>query len=105
MARAAGAAAIVDPRPSDTPEIRQIYEAYPHTGPVLPVGYSPEQLSALEATINATAADAAVTATPIDLARLLKLKMPVVRARYEFHDAGTPTPGSLVGGFLAAPPG
>jgi predicted GTPase len=42
-----------------------------------------------------------VAATPLDLAALIALEKPVVRARYEFADAGEPTLGSLVDAFLA----
>ena len=102
-ARAGGAAEIVDPRRGATPEIRRVYEAYPHIGSVLPaVGYNPAQLAALEATINAAAAEIVVAATPIDLAHLIRINAPVVRARYEFADAGAPTLASLVDAFLAA---
>ena len=101
-ARAAGAAEIVDPRQAATPEIRRVYEAYPHIGPVLPaVGYNPAQLAALEATINAAAAEIVVAATPIDIGHLMRIDAPVVRARYEFADAGTPTLGALVEAFLS----
>ena len=101
-ARAAGAAEIVDPRLAATPEIRRVYEAYPHIGPVLPaVGYSRAQLAALEATINAAAADVVVAATPIDLGASRADRAPVVRARYEFADAGTPSLRALVEDFLS----
>jgi predicted GTPase len=100
-AKAAGAAAIIDPRQSAAPEIRKIYERYLHIGPVLPaVGYSAEQLSALEATINAADADVLVAATPINLEHLMKVKMPVIRARYEFMEAGSPTLTSLLDAFF-----
>ena len=83
----AGAAAIVDPRASAAPEIAAVYAQYPHIGPVLPaMGYSPAQLEALRQTINAAQADVVVTATPIDLAALIAIDKPVVRARYEFAD-------------------
>ncbi len=101
-ARAAGAAEIVDPRQAAAPEIRRVYEAYPHIGPVLPaVGYNRAQLAALEATINAAAVDVVIAATPIDIGHLVRLQAPVVRARYEFADVGTPTLGSLIDGFLS----
>lgn len=88
-ALAAGAAAIVDPRASAAPEIAAAYAQYPHIGPVLPaMGYSPEQLEALRLTINHARAEVVVAATPIDLAALLVLDKPVVRARYEFVDNG-----------------
>jgi hypothetical protein len=32
-----------------------------------------------------------VAATPIDLAALIAIKVPVVRARYDYADAGEPT--------------
>lgn len=102
-AKAAGAAVIVDPRGTATPEIRRIYDTYPHIGPVLPaVGYSAAQLTALAATIEAAPVDVVVAATPIDLARLIDLHVPIVRARYDYADAGTPTLAQLVDVFLDA---
>ncbi len=100
-AKAAGAAEIVDPRASAAPLINEFYLRYPHIGRVLPaVGYNQAELEALTATINGGAADIVVAATPIDLARLLRLTKPVVRARYEFAEAGTPTLASVVDEFL-----
>jgi len=101
----AGAATIVDPRRSASPGVRAIFARYPHIGPVLPaVGYDADQLEGLRETINAAAADVVVAATPLDLAALIALEKPVVRARYEFADAGEPTLGSLVDAFLAREP-
>jgi len=100
-ARTAGAE-VVDPHDTAAPEIRRVYEMYPHIGPVLPaVGYSQEQLAGLTATINDSAADVIVAATPIDLAHLLPIAKPVIRARYEFAEAGEPTLVSLIDAFLA----
>lgn len=83
----AGAATIVDPRAAAAPAIAAVYAQYPHIGPVLPaVGYTPAQLEALRQTINRAQADVVVAATPIDLAALIELDQPVVRARYEFVD-------------------
>ena len=97
----AAGATIVDPRTSAAPLIAETYAAYPHLGPVLPaVGYFPEQIAALEQTINDSDADVVVAGTPIDLNALIEVRMPVVRARYEFADASTPTLDSLVDGFL-----
>ena len=87
--------------PGQAAEIDRVYAAYPHLGPVLPaVGYFPEQIAALEQTINDSDADVVVAGTPIDLNALIEVRMPVVRARYEFADASTPTLDSLVDGFL-----
>jgi predicted GTPase len=92
---------IIDPRPYAAAMIRQAYERYPHIGPVLPaLGYGDAQISALRDTINKTDADVVVSATPIDLAALMEIDKPVVRARYEFADAGPPTLAALVQRFL-----
>jgi predicted GTPase len=100
-AKAAGAATIVDPRASAAPAIADVYRRYPHIGPVLPaVGYSDAELAALAATINAAAADVVVSATPADLGRLIRIDKPVIRARYDFAEAGTPTLASKIDEFL-----
>jgi predicted GTPase len=104
-ARAAGAAAIIDPRLSAAPAIAEVFARYPHIGPVLPaVGYDPAQLAALAATINASDADVVVAATPIELARLAAVNKPVVRARYEYAEDGTPALSTLVDSFIAGLP-
>jgi predicted GTPase len=90
-AEAAGVGAILDPRASAAPEIAAVFDAYPHIGPVLPaMGYGAEQLAALRATIEASEADLVISATPLDLAALISLSKPVVRARYNYADAGEP---------------
>lgn len=90
-AQRAGAAAIVDPRPSAAPEVARVYLQYPHIGAVLPaVGYSAAQLGALRRTLDVVDADLIVSATPIDLAHLLALEKPVLRARYEFEELDPP---------------
>jgi predicted GTPase len=101
-ATAAGAEAIVDPRASASPSIRDLLARHPHIGPVLPaVGYDREELDALRETIDRAGVDVVVAATPLDLGALIDLRTPVVRARYEFVDAGWPTLASMVDGFLA----
>lgn len=89
-ASAAGAAEIVDPRPWAAPGIREVYDRYPHLRAVLPaMGYGPAQLEALRDTLNAADADVIVSGSPIDLARLVAVEKPVVRARYGYADAGS----------------
>ncbi|GAB4334012.1 MAG: cyclic 2,3-diphosphoglycerate synthase [Dehalococcoidia bacterium] len=96
-----GAAEIVDPRASAAPDVAEVYRRYPHIGPVLPaVGYGEAQLAALRQTIEDSGAEVVVAATPIDLAALLQLERPVVRARYGYADAGEPTLASMVDPFL-----
>jgi predicted GTPase len=97
----AQAAEFIDPRPAAAGEIAEIYRRYPHIGTVLPaVGYHGPQLAALAQTINNTDADVVVSATPCDLAGLIEISKPVVRARYEFAELGEPGLGSLVDAFL-----
>jgi predicted GTPase len=97
----AGASGFVDPRASAAGEIAGVYARYPHIGPVLPaVGYSAAQLQALEETIAGSTAEVVVIATPCDLAALIRIGKPVVRARYEFAEAGEPTLASVVEAFL-----
>lgn len=86
-----GATEIVDPRPWAEPEIAAVFERYPHIGAVLPaMGYSPAQLEALRTTVERSDAEVVVAGTPIDLAVLLRISKPVVRARYEFAEVDSP---------------
>jgi predicted GTPase len=101
-ATAGGAAAIVDPRRFAVGPIRDVFARYRHIGPVLPaVGYDAAQRAALRDTIERAEVDVVVAATPLDLAALLHLEKPVVRARFEFADVGVPTLGTLLDEFLA----
>jgi predicted GTPase len=100
-ALAAGAGSIVDPRRSAAPLIEDVYAAYPHLGPVLPaVGYFPDQIAALAATVNSSDAEVVVAGTPIDLASLLEVDIPVIRARYDFDEVGEPTLRAIVDDFV-----
>ncbi len=101
----AGAAELVDPRASAAPEIAEVFARYPHIGPVLPaVGYGEAQRAALRSTIEASAAEVVVSATPIDLARLLALDRPVVRVRYELEDVDEPGLAARIDAFVTALP-
>jgi predicted GTPase len=55
------------------------------------MGYSPDQLAELEATINASTCDVVVTGTPIDLGRLITSRHPIRHATYELQEIGSPT--------------
>ena len=102
VAAVAAGATIVDPRVSADPAMRAVFAQYPHIGKVVPaIGYDAGQLAALRVTLNRADADVVVSATPLDLTALVALDKPVVRARYEFADAGNPTLGALVDRFLA----
>jgi predicted GTPase len=68
------------------------------------VGYSPAQLEALRLTLARASADLVIAATPVDLARLVSLDKPIIRARYDFAEASEPGLGSLIDGWLARLP-
>lgn len=90
-ARTYGAAETVDPRPYAVGSIRQVYDRYPHVGPVLPaMGYGEGQLRELEQTVNGTDCDLVMFATPIHLTRILSINKPALRVRYEYRDHGEP---------------
>jgi predicted GTPase len=83
-----GAASIVEPRPHAVGSIRETYEKYPHMTELLPaMGYFPEQIADLEATIRATACDVVLVGTPFDITRKLRIDKPSVRVRYATEDA------------------
>jgi predicted GTPase len=97
----AQASEIVDPRSSAVGDLADVFKSYPHIGKVLPaMGYSAGELADLEATINAVPADVIVAGTPADLARIMRLNKPVVRARYEYAEVGEPRLSAVVGAFL-----
>lgn len=87
-----GAAELVDPRPYLSGTLQDTFDEYPHIGTLLPaMGYSPEQIQDLEDTINRSDCDLVISATPIDLTRLVKIAKPIVRIRYEYKDNDQPT--------------
>jgi len=88
-ARKAGVAEFADPRPYARGSLRDTFRDYPHLGKVLPaMGYSERQMAELKETIEATPCDAVVIGTPADLARLLALRKPAVRAAYAIEESG-----------------
>lgn len=100
-AMAAGAAEVIDPRPAASAEIAETYDKYAHIGPVLPaLGYFESQLKALQDTIQAVDADVVVSGTTADIAGLIDIEKRVVRARYDYAEAGSPGLGELVDAFL-----
>ena len=91
-ARRYGAAEIVDPRPFAVGTIHDTFVKYPDTGPILPaMGYGDEMTRDLEETINKSDVDLVISATPIDLTRIIKINKPLQRVRYELQEIGYPT--------------
>jgi predicted GTPase len=79
-------AEIVDPRPFAVGSLKATLARYPALDRLLPaMGYGDAQIHDLEATLNAVPADLVLSATPIDITRVLMPTLPVVRVRYELE--------------------
>lgn len=97
-ARRFGAAEIVDPRPYAVGSILETYRKYPSTGAILPaMGYGDEMVRDLEKTINQAEVDMVISATPIDLTRIIKIDKPMQRVRYELQEIGHPSLEDILG--------
>jgi predicted GTPase len=91
-AKQLGAAEYVDPRPFAVGEIKATFEKYPNIGVLLPaMGYSEQQLKDLETTINTSGAELVVIGTPMDLRRIVNIKIPAVQVGYDLQEIGHPT--------------
>jgi len=94
-------ATIVDPRPYAVGSLKETFAAWSHLKEILPaMGYSPEQLADLAATIAAVPCDAVVVATPIDLARLIDITQDAVRVTYDVQDREAPVLRDVIEAFL-----
>ncbi len=86
-----GAEELVDPRPYLVGSMKDTFEKYPDIGTLLPaMGYFDQQLKDMEETIKNTECDVVVSATPIDITRLIKIDKPMVRVKYELEEIGFP---------------
>jgi len=102
-ARQYGAAELVDPRPYAVGSIRGTYQRYGHLTNLLPaMGYSAMQRHELEETIRRTPCDLVLIATPIDLARVIKLDRPNLRVTYEVEELTQPGLAKLIANFAHA---
>ena len=96
-ARRFGAVSIADPRPVAVGSIRETLAKYPDLEPLIPaMGYGGEQVADLEATLNAVDAGIVLSATPIDLSRLVNLNKPITRVRYDLVPVGGPSLADVV---------
>jgi len=101
-ARQSGAAKLIDPRPYAVGSIRSTYEKYTHLNSLLPaMGYSAMQRHELESTIAATPCDLVLVATPIDLARVIKIDKPAMRVTYEVEELTKPGIGEKLAKLTA----
>ena len=97
---------IVDPRPFAVGDLREAYEKYPHMAEVVPtLGYSDREKAELEETIrravNEGGVEAIIAGTPIDLGRLIKVDVPIVRVQYELREIGDRSLEQIIDEFLA----
>lgn len=93
-ARRFGAREIVDPRPYAVGSLEQVYAEYAHIDCIVPaMGYSKSQLNDLKRTLDAVPCDLILSATPVDLGRLLHIDKPIMPVTYEFIET---IPGLLM---------
>ena len=96
-ARRFGAARVVDPGPAAVGSIRDVLLRYPELEALIPaMGYGERQVRELEATLNAVDADLVLSATPIDLTRLVTLNKPITRVRYELVQVDGPPLSEII---------
>jgi predicted GTPase len=96
-ARRFGAGSLADPRPAAVGSIRATLDRYPDLEPLIPaMGYGGAQVADLEATLNRVEADVVLSATPIDLSRLVNLDKPITRVRYDLVPVDGPSLAELV---------
>ena len=60
------------------------------------MGYGEEQTRELAETIDKVPADLVLIGSPIDLRRLIEIKKPAQRVRYELQEIGEPTLESIL---------
>jgi len=96
-----GASELVDPRPYAVGSIRGTYERYQHLTSLLPaMGYSEMQRHELEETIRRTPCDLVIVATPIDLARTIKVERPNLRVTYAVEELTKPSLSDYLANFV-----
>ena len=100
-ARKFGAAQLIDPRPWVVDSIAQTFAKYPKIGTLLPaMGYGDKQVRDLEATINRVECDSVIIGTPIDLRRIIKIKKPSVRVKYDLAEITKPDLNDVLTDFF-----
>ena len=78
---------ILQPSKFAVGSLKKIYNKYTNLKEILPaMGYSKRQIYELKSTIHNSKADVVIIGTPIDLSKLLDLKIPSSRAIYKLKD-------------------
>ena len=77
---------------SDPESAKASFEKYKQLDLALPaLGYSDKQLEELQEVINTVDCDVVLSATPIDITRVIKVDKPIVRVKYASKEVdGTP---------------
>jgi predicted GTPase len=102
-ARRFGAGVLVDPRPAAVGSIAETLDRFPALEPLVPaMGYGRSQIEELRATLDAVDADLVLSATPIDLTRVMSLDKPITRVRYDLVEADDRPLGVLIEPVVAA---
>ncbi len=84
-----GAKEIVNAKRYAVGSIKDTFMKYPRLSDELPaVGYSPKQIRDLQDTINSADCDSVISATPIDLRKVIVVNKPIVRVTYELKPRG-----------------
>jgi predicted GTPase len=100
-ARELQAGRIVDPRPYAVGSIAETFRNYPHLGPVLPaLGYRADQVEELRQSIEAVPCDIILSATPIELHRIMSISRPVKHVTYEIDEGADAPLKEIVSGFV-----
>jgi predicted GTPase len=93
---------VIDPRPYAVGSIAEIFRNYPHIGPVLPaMGYRPEQIEELRRTIESVPCDIVLSATPIDIKRIMPLSKLVKRVFYDIEEEKGSPFKEIIQNFIA----
>jgi len=98
-----GAREIISPRAYAVGSIKETFEKFPHLENILPaMGYSERQRKELETTINHMKGkvDIVIAGTPIDLTRIIKPEIELVRVRYSLAEIGKPSLSELLDEFV-----
>ncbi len=102
-ARRFGAGALVDPRPYAVRTIAETLARYPALEALVPaMGYGAAQIADLAETLDAAGADVILSATPIDLTRVLSIRTPITRVRYELEPRTGPAIRDLLEPIVAS---
>lgn len=86
-----GAKEIIKPYQYAIGSIKKAMETWGVVDVLPALGYSPKQIEELQEVINSCTADIVISATPINLSKVIKTEKPILRVRYELQEIGKPT--------------